>query len=92
MNMESETMAKATSNFTNFFPLISSPLSLVQGLLESTKELVSMDKLHHFPVLNSQPMIRKAMLLQLLFGDLKETLAPLPPSSFLCFRELLDTI
>ncbi|KAL4189636.1 hypothetical protein AMTRI_Chr08g166330 [Amborella trichopoda] len=85
-------MAKATSNFTTFFPLISSPLTLVQGLLESTKELASMDKLHHLQVRNSSAMIRKAKLLQPLFEDLKETPAPLPPSSFLCFRELIDAI
>ncbi|KAJ4827907.1 E3 ubiquitin-protein ligase pub1 [Turnera subulata] len=66
--------------------------SLLEALIHISNEFASLEKPSFVQCRNISTMIRRIKLLTSLFEDLRETTAPLPPSSILCLTEVFSVI
>ncbi|RYR46077.1 hypothetical protein Ahy_A07g031826 isoform A [Arachis hypogaea] len=66
--------------------------TLLDSLVHISNEVVSIEKLPFVQMRNVSSMIRRIKLLSSLFEEIQEAETPLPPSSTLCFTELLSVI
>ena len=66
--------------------------SLLDSLVNISNEVGSMKKSHFVHARNVSSMIRRIKLLSSLFEEIQVADTPLPPSSIMCFAELLSLI
>ncbi|KAH9309276.1 hypothetical protein KI387_037187 [Taxus chinensis] len=77
---------------TQAVPANISPTSLVQSLIQQSRDIASMEKPKMFQIHNVMTITRRIKLLSVLFEEIKDTGIPLPPSAILCLKELSITI
>ncbi|GLJ37422.1 hypothetical protein SUGI_0760140 [Cryptomeria japonica] len=73
---------------TAHVPANISPTSLVQSLIQQSRDIAAMEKPKMFQIQNVATITRRIKLLSVLFEEIKDTDIPLPPSAILCLREL----